>query len=608
VSLAVLSPIIVFFVIFLVVYGYVSLFRKSLLISYVIVGVFITLITEILSVTKSVTSNNIFIAWLFALCISLLLLSNKAILCPNAEAIINALAGNSFIALPVLGIVVACGITALFAAPNNSDSMVYHLPRVMHWMQNQSVEHYATPILRQVTMPPWSGFAFLHLILLGGGDYFVNLVQWAAMVGNIIAASLLAQELGADIRGQWLSAAYVASLPMGILQASSTQNDQIVTFWVLCAIYFSLQALQSPRTIFHILAGASYGLAVLTKGTAYFYIIPYAIMLSIIICHRNGIKSVKHICMVMFTAILLNVPHYVRNTMLFGSIFGADDTQVVSNAYSLDNIISTVVKNSASQFETNIQIYNNAIYKYVVKLHNIIGIELNNPDITFPSTEFNVLSYYNHEDCAANPFHFSLILLCLLLIILMRKRWNIRQITYYYIIPMLAGFVLFSAFVRWQPWGSRLLLPFLVLGAPVLASVTFASKQAQRYCTCTLVLVLVHGFWLALTNESRPFWGEWSIFKQSRVNQYFMNSPSFQKNYEEVTSSVLLSGNIRIGMELSSSDWEYPLWVLLKKGSDKQFKLEHIHVTNATKYLENKTFLPQMTVVRQELSNKLVVE
>jgi hypothetical protein len=36
------------------------------------------------------------------------------------------------------------GYTALFAIPNNWDSMVYHLPRMEHWIQNNSLWFYNT--------------------------------------------------------------------------------------------------------------------------------------------------------------------------------------------------------------------------------------------------------------------------------------------------------------------------------------------------------------------------------------------------------------------------------------------------------------------------------
>ena len=130
-------------------------------------------------------------------------------------------------------IVVIAGLTAIVAPPNTYDSMTYHLPRVMHWIQNQSVAHYPTHIPRQLHFPPGAEFILTHLHILAGNDRLLNLVQWIGMVGSIIGVSLLAQRLGAAGAGQVLASVVAATLPMGMLQASSTQNDYVVTFWLV---------------------------------------------------------------------------------------------------------------------------------------------------------------------------------------------------------------------------------------------------------------------------------------------------------------------------------------------------------------------------------------
>ena len=51
-------------------------------------------------------------------------------------------------------IVIVCSVVILIAfvaPPNNWDSMTYHMSRVMHWIEDQSVNHYATSNIRQLT-------------------------------------------------------------------------------------------------------------------------------------------------------------------------------------------------------------------------------------------------------------------------------------------------------------------------------------------------------------------------------------------------------------------------------------------------------------------------
>ena len=80
--------------------------------------------------------------------------------------------GLSFmIALGGMGIVVlATLLIAVSAPPNNWDSMTYHMSRVVHWIQNSSVNHYPTHIDRQLWLNPWAEFAITHFQMLSGGD------------------------------------------------------------------------------------------------------------------------------------------------------------------------------------------------------------------------------------------------------------------------------------------------------------------------------------------------------------------------------------------------------------------------------------------------------
>src|SRR5262245_35403163 len=173
--------------------------------------------------------------------------------------------------LPIGFIVSLTGLIALVAPPNTYDSMTYHLGRVVHWIQNHDVRPYPTNIDRQLYNPPWAEFAISHFHILSGGDRLANAVQWLSMLGSIVGVSLIAKQLGGSWDCQVLASLVALCLPMGILQASSTQNDYVVTFWLVCFAYYVfliLQVVQGPSSFWlqAILAGISLGLALLTKA------------------------------------------------------------------------------------------------------------------------------------------------------------------------------------------------------------------------------------------------------------------------------------------------------------------------------------------------------
>ena len=61
---------------------------------------------------------------------------------------------------------ICIGMLALSAISitSNWDSMTYHMPRVMHWIQNKSVDFYATSEVRQITSPPLAEYMIMHVI------------------------------------------------------------------------------------------------------------------------------------------------------------------------------------------------------------------------------------------------------------------------------------------------------------------------------------------------------------------------------------------------------------------------------------------------------------
>ena len=153
--------------------------------------------------------------------------------------------------------------------------MGYHMSRVMHWIQQGTVAHYPTHNLKQLYQNPGSEFAITQFQLLSGGDYFANSVQWGSMVMSLVGVSLIARQLGCDRRGQLLAVVLCATIPMGILQAASTQNDYVLSLWLVCFTYFSLLIVQAGVTrSTAIYIGASLGLVILSKGTGYIYAFP----------------------------------------------------------------------------------------------------------------------------------------------------------------------------------------------------------------------------------------------------------------------------------------------------------------------------------------------
>ena len=257
--------------------------RELFLWIVLIVGIFITLTTEVLSLFNFLNRLSILICWLILFVFGLVKLHNLSRLNSfnilSKKNISSSLIFFSFLSLFI--ILFMTFLTALIYPPNTPDSMSYHMPRVMHWIQNQNVDFYPTSTTRQLYVSPFSEYVILHLQLIVNGDRLANLVQWFSMFGSLIGVSLIARELGGNTKSQIFSTLFCATIPMGILQSTSTQTDYVVSFWIVILVYFLLCYIRLGLPAYIYGFAVVLGLGVLTKQTVYIFALPFCIWLLI---------------------------------------------------------------------------------------------------------------------------------------------------------------------------------------------------------------------------------------------------------------------------------------------------------------------------------------
>ena len=64
--------------------------------------------------------------------------------------------------------------------PYNADSMAYHCARILHWIQNRTVDYYPTNVFTQLHSPPMAEYVVMQTYFLFDSDVAFNLVQWYA--------------------------------------------------------------------------------------------------------------------------------------------------------------------------------------------------------------------------------------------------------------------------------------------------------------------------------------------------------------------------------------------------------------------------------------------
>lgn len=496
--------------------------------------------------------------------------------------------------LGICAIMALVAIPALISPPNTWDSMTYHLSRVMHWAANHSVAHYPSHILRQLHMPPFAEYAILHLQLLSGGEYFAGAVQWFAMVGSVAGAFVLAWGMGAGASGSIWAAVFCATIPMLVLQGSSTQNDLVLSFWLVC-LAVSLQRADAAsyrgKWLWSLAAGLALGLAALTKGTAYLF--APAILFFFCLQMLGGAREARALpalggmlAVMMMAALLINAGHYARNQRTFGSPLGplqedsAGRFQYANAVLGLRPMASNVVRNLALELATPFPAINRGIETAARTMHGWIGMDADDARTTWTNARFQVRARPLGEDSAGSPIHVVFLVVALLIAIVTARRDG-NPLPLGWFGALLLAFLAFCTYVRWQPWHCRLLLPLLVLAAPLFAVgfSAFRLRLAGHLLAAALLLSALHP---ALANQTRPILGERSIFRMPRFAQRFASNPGMFYPTINATRFIRNRPVRQIGLLVARDAWEYPFWVFLRQALGKPINLPHVQVRNAS--------------------------
>jgi len=567
--------------------------RRAILIASVFWGVILVSITELLSLFELLTFPWLVTAWgMVAVTLFIVYgrIRPRTALSTGLPSFTGLEPSSRLMLLAVFLILVTIGLIALIAPPNTNDSMSYHMSRVVHWQQDHSIAHYPTNILRQLVLPPWAELAILHFQVLTGGDRFANLVQWFSVAGGLVGVSLIAEELGADARGQVLSVVVCATLPIVILQASSTQNDAAVAFWLICFVYFLLLMWKRQNRSYPYLVGMSLGLGLLTKATAYLLAPPFLIWFGVHLLRAMRWRAWKPLVAIAVSALVLNLGHYTRNIRSFGHPLNPGPVDLFDNineTFSASAILSNALRDVALQAVVPSDRVTAAVQHVVEAVDGYLGIDVNDPRTTLSDTpKFQLLGLPPlHEDTVGNPLHLMLIVvftIALVVLCFRDRKW--RAVTIYSIcVP--TGLLLIALYLKWAPWIARYHLASFMLWSP-LVGLMLASLTKKTVANVVVVLLLVAAVPWVLLNETRPLLGQYgpagintdrSIINADRVSGYFANFPQTEEPYKGAAEFVRDQGCSQIGLDTRSNDFEYQLWILLKKERDKDVRIEHVN-------------------------------
>jgi len=583
--------------------------REAFLLSSVAWGTAVVMITEGLSIFNLLTFAGLTVTWLVFDTIATIILLIK-IRKSGFKSLKLQFPGLSrfeyFVIACIVIIVLTTGLIAVVAPPNSFDSMNYHLSRILHWIQDRNVAPFPTHNTKQVILTPGTEYDILQFMLLSGGDGLANMVEWFSFIGSIIGVSLIARELRAGPKGQLFSAAFCATIPLAILQASNSENHLSTTFWLVCFVYFFLRPFNHPdsdsSTGEIVGTGLSLGLAILSKSTAYLFAVPFVIFVVLWVCFS---KERRRIGLWMFTAMLviaLNSGEFVRDYSLYKTPLGP---LVASQEYGYNNeiitpasVASNIIRNLALHLSTPSVTINDRLNRMITKIHDAIGISKNDPRTTWVgSLPFSIPPISFQEGLTENTLHLLLFLgtfgYCAATL---RKTPRLA----FYCLALAAGFLIFCVFLKWQDWNRRLHLPLFILGCAAAGAIIAQIKPGYVSNAIVCLFFVAAIPWL-VAGQPRPLIGSTNIFNVSRNQQYFAERPNAYLPYEAAVQQIEQRQVSNVGLVLGPSHYEYPLWVFLSQSQKPLPRIEDVGVDNETNVLASsgsfRSFSPDILVV-----------
>lgn len=562
--------------------------RGAVVVAFLLFQLITLVITEALSVGAHYTRTSVGLAWsLVVVCLGLLIWRARrsagpgAYRLPRIDVRLGADVAIGSVVLAVIFIVLV--ITGWLYPPANTDSLAYHLPRVEHWIQNESVASYGTHYLHQIELAPLMEYNLATLHLLLGSDRLDGYVQLTSLVVGALAASDLARRLGIGTRGQIFAALLVVTAQNALLEATSTTNGDFAGAVAICTLWLATAPLGEAGWKRRSLAlGLAGGLIELSKGTMVALFGPVILVL-LILALRRGIRAwgtrealaraAGAVVLAAVAAALVAGPFVARNVTLFGGPAGPVSAFTVNEELSPAAGFSNSVRQTSSQFligdGSGVQHeVSRVLTSALGSVYGWLGQDpeddrftlVPNPD-PFAAADFSMLSRF--EDIGANPWHTILLAITLVaLVVDFVRRGRRAAIPLLLALALVAGFLVLSMTAKWSIYGTRYYVPLLMVWAPLMA---FGLRRLPHLVTRGVaVLLVVACVPPLLDNYTRSLVHRRHDFT-TPLQPYFAGSPTEEEararalHFEQLTQGIARSNCDEIGLANIIS-YEYVLW------------------------------------------------
>lgn len=475
-------------------------------------------------------------------------------------------------------------IAGVFITQNLWDSMSYHLPRYLHWFQNENRDFYFTTNQRQNVSPPLPDLLFAQMFAVFSNDKFLFLPTLLAILVSSFfiykIVFLLTQNKDISILALILS----LLVPSQVAFMSSTQTDPVSTALVVMLLYYAIYSTKSINQLLIYKMLLLVPLFIVSKTTGLIFSIP--IYLFVIYKHwRFIVNNIGKNILLLLLMLIPAVP-YVLRVLSVGRDAGSG---VFVKELSLEGIIANFSRIFLSILQTPLGAINSFLERGLYKIFALLNLDLN-PEGYGEYGNF-YLSNSLHGDLIGNPIHFVLIILASIFLI---------RIKTYRLISILILLQLFflATTIGWQPWINRFTSTLLVIGSILIAVWLF--QLSKRVRVLIIVGVITYSSFWVFYNPTRslldpkPLLAFAQVFGMDaedltkirhdlalpRERQYFSVRPEIEDSYLEAIEEFNKQPAEKIYITIGGDDFEYPIWALT------DFVVEIRHLDKNTSQIE----------------------
>jgi hypothetical protein len=448
-------------------------------------------------------------------------------------------------------------VLAVAVAPNNWDGVSYHLSRAAYWLQYKSAFRFPGGSFAQLDHPAASEMLLAWTLSLSGSDRFAALVQWASAIGCGLCVFLGAVLLGFRRAQAAFAAGLFLLLPIVILEATSTQNDLVAAFFVGGAAVFAVRGI-AARSFGDLVVGAiALGLAVGTKGTVLITLPSLAIIVAAALRRYRLPRKValSGVALAVVALLALGSFSYVQNWQDTGSPFG-DAHEFTKRT---DGFFPNLIRNAWTFVDfpgMNLEWLQDPVRDAALATFGDLETE-GTPSLSGATQDTPFLFFVDTAVDEDNTSFGPLVLFVLLPLMVFMLVWpkvtsGERVVALSALLALGVCFVALNA----NPWIARLLIVFIMLGAPLLARVAqHAGIQVVVLLvglSVVLPSLLINGQKPVLVEEGR------NTFGMDRRTQQTIARPETKPVFDFIDRHVPREATI--GFVGSTASWDYPLF------------------------------------------------